>query len=112
MTREELRGLADRLRWIDQQHRGISLQLAEEVCKKLPDIVKGLDLALAQCAPLQEQEFQVLPGEDGNFALGQLQSALNDIDISAYNAAKWRIGKAIAVLSSTLSSTDRGGSDV
>jgi hypothetical protein len=47
MTRDELRALADRLRWIDQQHHGISFKLAEEVCKKLPDIVRGLDLALS-----------------------------------------------------------------
>ena len=33
-------------------------------------------------------------------ALAQLECALNDIDISAHNAAKWRIRKAIAVLRS------------
>jgi hypothetical protein len=58
--------------------------------------VEHLRFRLAQG---QDEDFQVLPGEDAEFAFGHLQSALNDIDISAYNAAKWRIGKAVAPLS-------------
>ncbi len=46
--------------------------------------------------------FNVLPDEDGEFALAHLQRAMDDIDISAYGAAKWRIGKAIAVLRAVL----------
>lgn len=45
MTKKELRELADRLRWIDQQPNNISLKLADEVCKKLPAIIRGLDIA-------------------------------------------------------------------
>jgi hypothetical protein len=48
------------------------------------------------------QDFQVLKGEDGWYGLAQLRSALADIDISAYNAAKWRVGKAMAVLTKAL----------
>ena len=46
-SREELRSLADRLRWIGNE-RTISLKLAQEICEKLPEIIKGLDAALAQ----------------------------------------------------------------
>lgn len=57
-------------------------------------------------------DFSVLPGEDGDFAIGHLQSALADIDISAYNAAKWRIGKAIAVLRTVLSPSPIAGQEL
>jgi hypothetical protein len=46
------------------------------------------------------QNVKALPGEDKGFALAQLRVALTDLDISAYNAAKWRIEKAIAVIES------------
>lgn len=59
--------------------------------------------------PLTEKpskSYQVLEGEDGWYGLAQLRTALADIDISAYNAAKWRIGKAMAVLSKALDTAD------
>jgi hypothetical protein len=43
-------------------------------------------------------------------AISQLRGALDDIGIGAYNAASWRINKAIAVIEMTISSAE--GSDM
>lgn len=74
----------------------------DEYVARLEAEIARLDSALA--ATPASGDFSVLPGEDGNFALDQLQSAINDIDISAYNAAKWRIQKAITVLRAVVAS--------
>jgi hypothetical protein len=65
-------------------------------CPTYPNCQGGCGLGCRH--EVEQEDTKALPGEDTIFAISQMHSALDDIGISAYNAAIWRIKKAIAVL--------------